>query len=92
MFVCFDIEYFDFLSVVFLSDFGCKNCDFDCEDFIVFENLYIEEDYCCVRFDFVCSEINLYKEIFVEFVVLFFNLYCEVLVVELFNDKLDLFV
>lgn len=92
MFVCFDIEHSDSSSAVSSSDSGCKNCDSDCEDFIVFENSYTEEDHCCARFDFVCSETNPHKDTFVESVVLSSNLYCEVSVVESFNDKLDLFV
>ena len=89
MFVCFDIEHSDSSSAVSSSDSGCKNWDSDCEDFIVFENSYTEEDHCCARFDFVCSETKPHKE---KSVVLCSNLYCEVSVMESFDDKLDLFV
>lgn len=92
MFVCFDIEHSDSSSAVSSSDSGCKNCDSDCEDFIVFENSYAEEDHCCARFDFVCSETKPHQETFVKSVVLSSNLYCGVSVIESFNDKLDLFV
>ena len=92
MFVCFDIEHSDSSSAVSSSDSGCKNWDSDCEDFIVFENSYTEEDHCCARIDFVCSERKPHKETFVKSVVLSSNLYCEVSVMESFDDKLDLFV
>ena len=92
MFVCFDIEHSDSSSAVSSSDSGCKNCDSDCEDFIVFENSFTEEDHCCARFDLVCSETKPHKETFLKSVVLSSNLYCEVSVMESFNDNLDLFV
>ena len=92
MFVCFDIEHSDTSSVVSSSDSGCKNWDSDCEDFIVFENSYTDEDHCCARFDFVCSETKPHKETFMKSVVLSSNLYCEVSVMESFDDELDLFV
>ena len=92
MFICFDIEHSDSSSAVSSSDSGCKNCDSDCDDFIVFENSSSDEDHCCARFDFLCSETKPHKETFIKSVVLSSNLYCEVSVMETFDDDLDLFV
>lgn len=92
MFVCFDIEHSDTSSAVSSSDSGCKNWDSDCEDFIVFENSCTDEGHCCARFDFVCSETKPHKETFMKSVVLSSNLYCEVSVMESFDDKLGSFV
>ena len=92
MFICFDIEHSDTSSAISSSDSGCKNWDSDCEDFIVFENSCTDEGHCCARFDFVCNETKQHKETFMKSVVLSSNLYCEVTVMESFDDKLDLFV
>jgi len=92
MFICFDIEHSDSSSAVSSSDSGCKNWDSDCDDFIVFENSSSDEDHCCARFDFGYCETKSHKETFVKSVVLSPNLYCEVSVMDSFDDKLDLFV
>jgi len=92
MFVCFGIEHSDTSSAISSSDSGCKNWDSDCDDFVVFENSYTDEDHCCARFDFLCSETKPHNESFTKSVVLSSNVYCEVTVMESFDDKLDLFV
>lgn len=92
MFVCFDIEHSDTSSIACSSDSGCKNWESDCEDFIVFDNSYADDSHCCTRFDFVCETCKLHKETFAKSVVLSSNLYCEVSVMESFDNKLDSFV
>lgn len=92
MFICFGIEQFDILSVVFLSDFGCIDWDFDFEDFIIFDNLFIGEGNCCIRIDFVCGQYEFFKEGEIKFVFQLLRMYCEVLVVELVDIKLDFFI
>lgn len=92
MFVCFGIEHSDTSSAISSSDSGCKNWDSDYDDFVVFENSYTDEDHCCARFDFLCSETKPHNESFSKSVVLSSNVYCEVTVMESFDDKLDLFV
>lgn len=44
MYICFNVVYFDILSVIFLKDFICNMVDLDCEDFIVFENFDFDDD------------------------------------------------
>ena len=92
MFVCFNIEHSDTSSAVSSSDSGCKDWDSDCEDFIVFDNLCGDESHCCTRFDFEHDTNELHQETFVKSVVLSSNLYCEVSVMESFDNKLDSFV
>ena len=92
MFLCFDFEHSDTSSVVSSSDSGCKDWESDCEDFIVFENSCADESNCCTMFEFECESSELHQETFVKSVVLSSNLYCEVSVMDSFDNKLDSFV
>lgn len=92
MFVCFNIEHSDTSSTVSSSDSGCKDWDSDFEDFIVFDNLCADESRCCTRVDFDHETNELRQETFVKSVVLSSNLYCEVSVMESFDNNLDSFV
>lgn len=92
MFLCFDIEHSDTSSVVSSSDSGCKDWDSDCEDFIVFENSCADGRHCCTTFEYECETNELHQETFVKSVILSSNLYCEVAVMESFDNELDSFV
>lgn len=91
MFVCFEDEHSDTSSVASSSDSGCSAWDSDCDDFIVFENSCTDNHTRC---DFVCeaSEFHNESQTCAKSVVLTSNMYCEVSVMETFDNQLDSFV
>ena len=93
MFICFDSEHSDTSSEVCPSDSDCSDSDSDSEDFIVFENLCVDEDQLCSGLDFVCETSELQKESCAQSLVLTTKLCCEVTAMESFkHPKLDSFV
>lgn len=93
MFICFDSEHSDTSSEVCASDSDCSDSASDSEDFIVFENLCVDEDQLCPGLEFVCETSELQRETCTQSLVLTTKLYCEVTAMESFeHPKMDSFV